>query len=337
MVRIPSSTTASEPRGPGAHSGYGDSVEIAYRIGVDGGGSGTRARLLRASGELLGEGQSGPSNLAQGIEQAWRHVQEAIARAQDAALVTAHAGLAAHAAPSAPATSPTPLQPPLLPSNTALGLGLAGANNPLLHAQFLQANPGYRLIALHSDAYATLLGAHGARAGAIIAVGTGSVGLARWADGHTRTVGGWGFPSGDDGSGALLGLQAMNHSQQVQDGIEPGGPLAQAVLQATGGNAQAMLQWCCEAGQTRFASLAPLVFAHAAHDPAAAALLAQAQACIERMAAALDPEHSLPLALLGSIGRLLAPGLSTALQSRLVAPLGDAMDGALQLCTTPTP
>lgn len=284
-----------------------------YRIGVDGGGSGTRARLVQADGLLLGEGHSGASNLAQGIDQAWRHVLEAIQQAQQSA---AMAGL-----------------PPPTPANTALGLGLAGANNAQLHQQFVQRNPGYQLLRLQSDAFTTLLGAHGGAPGAILAVGTGSVGLARFADGSLRSVGGWGFPSGDDGSGALLGLRAMNRTQRALDGMHAGGALTQAVLRATGGTRAAMLEWCCAAGQTRFASLAPLVFDCAAQDPAATALLAEAVQCLERMALALDPQQTLPLALLGGIGRRLLPYLPAALQARLVPPQGDAMDGALRLLT----
>lgn len=290
-----------------------------YRAGIDGGGSGTRARLVDAAGRLLGEGQSGASGLAQGIAQAWRHVEEAMQRAmQQAAASAALAGL------------PLPT-----PANTGLALGLAGANNALLHTLFLQANPGYQDLRLQSDAHTTLLGAHGGGPGAVIAVGTGSVGLARLADGRVRSVGGWGFPSGDDGSGALLGLRAMNWTQQVLDGMQPGGALADAVFKACGGNRAALLEWCCAAGQNRFASLAPLVFDCAGRDPAADALLADAVQCVQRMALALDPGQALPLALLGGVGRRLLPRLDAALQARLVPPQGDAMDGALLLFTLP--
>ena len=288
-----------------------EAMQPRYRIGIDGGGSGTRARLVAADGRTLGEGHSGASGLSQGIAQAWHHIGQAVQQAVQAS------GLSGSNAPT--------------PANTGLGLGLAGANNRLLHAQCMQANPGYQELRLASDGHTTLLGAHGGAAGAVIAVGTGSVGLARLADGQIRSVGGWGFPSGDDGSGALLGLRAMNWTQQVQDGIRANGPMAQAVLQATGGQRTAMLEWCCAAGQNRFASLAPLVFDCAGHDPAAAALLMEAVQCVERMALALDPTQALPLALMGGIGRLLTSRLPPDLQMRLVPPLGDAMDGALLL------
>lgn len=285
---------------------------IAYRVGVDGGGTGTRVRLVRADGRLLGEGHGGPSGLTQGIEQAWTHIRLAILAAIQASDL---AGLELPA-----------------PANTALGLGLAGANSPLLHRQFVHANPGYRAVHLESDAYTSLLGAHGGRPGAMLAIGTGSVGLARHADGRRVGVGGWGFPSGDDGSGAVLGLRALNLAQRVLDGILPAGPLADAVIAATGSTPQAVLEWSCSAGQQRFATLAPLVLDCAGHDPQAAALVAYAVQTMEDMARALDPARALPLAVLGSLGQRLAPLLSAQTQQHLVPAQGNAIDGALTLC-----
>ncbi len=285
---------------------------VAYHVGVDGGGTGTRVRMVHADGRFLGEGHSGPSGLTQGIEQAWTHIRLAIVSAIQSSDLKG-------------------LEPPM-PGNTALGLGLAGANNPQLHQQFLRANPGYRTVQLESDAYTSLLGAHGGQPGAMLAIGTGSVGLARHADGRRVGVGGWGFPSGDDGSGAVLGLRALNLAQRVLDGMLPASPLADAVIAATGGTPQAVLEWSCSAGQQRFAALAPLVFDSAECDPQAAALVDYAVQTMEDMARTLDPGLALPLAILGSLGKRLAPRLSAETRQRVVTAQGDAMDGALTLC-----
>jgi len=45
---------------------------VRYLVGVDGGGTGTRVRLSERSGRIMGHGESGPSALGQGVEQAWR-------------------------------------------------------------------------------------------------------------------------------------------------------------------------------------------------------------------------------------------------------------------------
>jgi glucosamine kinase len=285
---------------------------ISYHIGVDGGGTGTRVRLAHADGRLLGEGQSGPSSLAQGIVQAWTQIRLAI----DAAI---------HASSLKGLELPEP-------GNTSLGLGLAGANVSVLHQQFVQTNPGYQKLQLETDAYTSLVGAHAGQPGAMLAIGTGSVGLALHTDGRRIGVGGWGFPSGDDGSGAVLGLRALNLAQRVLDGMVPACPLADAVIAATGSSPQAVLDWSCSAGQQRFATLAPLVFECADRDPRAAALLDYAVHTMEDMARALDPGQVLPLVFLGSLGKRLATQMSASIQQRMVSPQGDAMDGALALC-----
>src|SRR5690349_9180913 len=65
--------------------GEGDALTVDYLIGVDGGGSGTRALVQRAGGEAVGVGTAGPSALQQGVPQAWDHVLLAIRRGFEAA------------------------------------------------------------------------------------------------------------------------------------------------------------------------------------------------------------------------------------------------------------
>ena len=183
-----------------------EQADIRYALGVDGGGTGTRVRVWTSAGTLVGHGESGPSALAQGVDQAWRHIGQAVERA------FASAGLALPA-----------------PSHCVLGLGLAGAVAPHLAAAFFRAAPEYALIVLETDSRTALMGAHAGRPGAIIAVGTGAVGEALHADGRRVAVSGWGFPVGDEGSGAWLGLRAMQIAHRALDGRAPAGTLAQAV------------------------------------------------------------------------------------------------------------
>ncbi len=289
---------------------------IGFFIGVDGGGSGTRARIWAApDGRLLGSGAAGPSSLSQGLAQARANVAAAIA----AAMAAAGSGTAIDALAC------------------AVGMGLAGAHDAALRSAFLRDAPAFGALALDTDGHAALLGAHGGRPGVVVAAGTGSVGEVLRADGSRRVAGGWGFPSGDEGSGAWMGLRAMALAQQSLDGRGSTGPLARAVLQHTGGAGDAadagdaVRAWLGSAGQQRYAELAPLVFAHEAADPAAAALVAQAVQALQALADALDPAAALPLAVVGSIGTRLAPRLPAAMQARRVAPAGDAVDGALLL------
>ena len=281
---------------------------IEFLLGVDGGGTATRVLLARRDGGVIGRGAAGPSALARGISSAWAEIGRAIA------LAFADAGL-----DSAP------------PERCALGAGLSGANHRPWNLAFVQANPGFARLELETDAFTMLLGAHAGRHGAIVASGTGSVGEAWHADGRRASVGGWGFPIGDEGSGAWLGFHAMQHAQHAMDGRTSPGPLAHAVWARCGTERDAVLGWCAQANQFEYAQLAPLVFDAEAADPAAAALLAGASDALASMAHALDPAGLLPLAVSGSVGQRLAPRLPTELRMRLVEVADGADAGALNL------
>ncbi|MEK8047572.1 MAG: ATPase [Burkholderiales bacterium PBB6] len=284
---------------------------MRFIIGVDGGGTGTRARLCNLQGQVLGFGEAGPSGLSQGLEQAWRHVLQAVRAA------LAQAGLA-----------DVPF------SDCALGAGLAGAHEAGLKATFLArqpTQPAFARLVVDTDGFTALLGAHGGQAGMVLVAGTGSVAEACWPDGHRHTVGGWGFGVGDEGSGAWLGLQAVRHVHHVLDGQTASGPLDRAVLAATGRDTDGMRSWCAQAGQRAYATLAPLVFDHEATDPHAAALINIAVVSLTELARALDPAGELPIVCAGSIAQRLQPRLPPFLQHRCVPSQGDATDGALHL------
>ncbi len=280
-----------------------------YLIGVDGGGTGTRLRLCDAQGVLLAQGEAGPSALGQGVEQAWRHIQQALAQA------AAQAGLAR-----------------LDLAQCAIGLGLSGVSVQAQAEGFLVTQPGYGLLALDNDGFTTVLGAHGGAPGAVVAAGTGTIGEALRPDGARVVASGWGWINGDEGSGAWLGLRAMRHAQQAMDGRAQPGPLARALWQRAGADREALLGWCAAAGQQGFAGLAPLVFEQAeAGEAVAGALVTEAIAELERLADALDPEGVLPLALSGSVAQRLGPRFSGRLRARCVAPQGDSAAGGVLL------
>lgn len=283
-----------------------DAPTPSFLIGLDGGGTGTRARLYDAAGRPLGDGEAGASALGQGVEQAWRHIGAAV----DAAF--AAAGLA-----------------PAARRDCALGLGLSGAENPGWVADFHAADPGWWCAVLDSDGAAAVLGAHGGGPGALLAIGTGSIGVARLVDGSRRMVGGWGWQLGDEAGGAWFGQQAVRLAQRAMDGRAPAGALVQAVWQRCGATRADLLDWCAAAGQAGYAGLSPLVFNHAGDDPDAAALIEQAVQDARAIVRALDPAGELALAITGSIGRQLAGRIVAGLPQTLVEPAGDACDGAL--------
>lgn len=286
-------------------------ASVRFLLGVDGGGTGTRVRLSDLNGRILGQGEAGPSALGQGAEQAWANILLAARQAQ----VQAGGDL-------------------LDWSHYAIGLGLSGASVPAQVEAFLALQPGFALLALDGDGFTTVLGAHGGQPGAVVAAGTGTVGEVLRRDGSRACISGWGWICGDEGSGAWLGLKAIRHAHQAQDGRVPVGPLARALFAVVGSEREPILAWCAQAGQHAYASLARLVFDHAEGeniDPVAVGFVQEAVAELERLALALDPAAELPLALCGSIALRLAPNFSGTIAGRCVSPQGDSADGALHL------
>lgn len=282
-----------------------------FLIGIDGGGSGTRVVLGDAHGRELAQAASGPSGLGLGIERAWESILAGCRQAFEQAGV----------APDW--------------SRCVLGCGLAGANNRDWLAAFRSQAPQLHGLAVENDSYTTLLGAHGGAHGVVVALGTGSV-AAAFDDAGFRMVSGYGYPSGDEASGAWLGVRAIPHAQQALDGRVPVDEFARALLAHIGAqDRDSLVIWLCEANQTAYASLAPVVVAHRQH-PFAARLLGEAGVEIGKMIAALDTSATLPVALCGGLGVPLREFVPPAYQARLCAPLADSAHGGLQLAKRQT-
>lgn len=279
-----------------------------YVIGVDGGGTGTRVLVADRSGREVARACAGPSGLMHGSKAAWAAILAAI----DAAFLE------------------TGIKTPDL-SQCVIACGLAGVHNKVWAQEFCDANPGFAGLVLETDAFTTLLGAHQGQAGAIIALGTGSVGEVMQLDGSRREVGGWGFPSSDEASGAWMGLRAINHLQHVLDGRAQDNAFAQALLSHCGSHRDAVFNWLAGANQTRFAQLAPIVIEYAARQPQAGEILLAAGCEVEKMANALDPSTTMPIALCGGLAEAIWAYLPEALLPRVIRPRGDSVQGALIL------
>jgi len=290
---------------------------IDYLLGVDGGGTKTLVRLARPDRRVLAQAAGPGSALRNGAVAAWESISATIGQA------FANAGLAL---------------PPA--DRLAVGIGIAGDNVAQWAADFRAAAPHYGTLEITSDGVTTLLGAHEGRPGAVIAVGTGTIGIALDTEGNQHVVDGWGFPTGDDGSGAWMGMRAVHHAQQALDGRAARGPLTDAVLalcreetaaDTVRDDRDALLDWLSQADQAAFARVARPVVAHAGRDGAARNILQAAAAEITLMAEALDPSRRLPLALSGGLAQALQPYLDARLRLRIVPTRADAADGALLL------
>lgn len=281
--------------------------ERSLFLGVDGGGTRCRARLADAAGRILGDGAAGPANIRLAMEESFRAVREATSRC------LAEAGLS----PDAPIIA---------------CLALAGASEPVEAAAARRyGDPRFRQMLITTDAHAACVGAHRGRDGGVIIVGTGSIGWAI-AGGRQYRIGGWGFPVSDEGSGAWLGCEAVRRTLWAHDGRAAWTPLLRAISGDFGSDPHAVVRWMGSAKPRDFATLAPLVAEHAAgSDAAARELMRLAAGHIDALAARLAAHGAERLALAGGLAESIGPWLSRETRERLVAPAGDALDGALQL------
>jgi glucosamine kinase len=285
-----------------------------FLLGVDGGGTRCRARLALPSGTVLGEGEAGPANLRLGFIETFAAVLDA-----------AGGCLAAAGLPSAAF------------GRTIACLALAGASEPAEREAALRHKLPFCNTIITSDADAACVGAHDGANGAVIIVGTGSIGWGL-ASGTRYRVGGWGLPLSDEGSGAWLGQAALRQVLRAHDGRTAWTPLLAEIFEQFGRNPHAIVRWTAAAKPADYGRFAPAVMAHAKDgDGEAAALARRAAGHIDALAARLTDLGFTRISLAGGLARAIEPYLRAATRRHLVAPAGDALAGAIRIAAAATP
>lgn len=281
---------------------------MTYYLGIDAGGSNCRARLIDASGTVIGHGRSGTANARIGMEALYETLLDTVDQA------VAEAGLDAAQR-----------------STIHAGMGIAGITRPGVREALAELDFGVASVNYSTDALIANLGAHAGQDGAILIIGTGSAAQVRL-DGHDFTIGGYGFPISDEGSGAALGLSAMRHALRALDGRTRKTPLSAAVTERFGHDTAQAIAWMDQATPRDYGTFAPLVMDYAeADDTIARSIVEHAAGHIERFIETIFERGATRCTLVGG----LAPRMSEWLRSRTVKklsePLGDSLDGALRL------
>jgi N-acetylglucosamine kinase-like BadF-type ATPase len=274
-------------------------------LGIDGGGSKTRALVADRELRLLGVGAAGSSNM------------------QVVGLAAATAAIAAAAAEALAAAGRAGAHP------AAACLALAGAGRPAERAQLLawaEAHWRGRPVAVVTDVEPVLAAGTPAGWGVALIAGTGSVCLGRAPDGRLVKVGGWGYLLGDEGSGYDLALRALRLATRTADGRADAHALLAATLAHLGLDAPDALVRRIYGGNTAPAAIAalarPAVALAEAGDPHAQALLAEGARQLALMAATAARRLGLEAAPLALAGGLL--GASPALRELVAGQLGAA-------------
>ena len=284
-----------------------------FFIGVDLGGSGTRAALADDTGEVLAIGRAPTGLFGDNAASARR----ALAHALEQALAPMRQLVGGQLCAVCAGTR---------------GLSIPGRRDLLL-LELKERLPGTE-VRVTNDAFIALWGGLAGREGVAVVAGSGSIALAR--DGHGREgrAGGWGYILGDEGSGYWLGQQALLIYLRGLEGRSSHGPLWQAIAHAVGvTRVTDVIAWFYgrQNQVERVAALAPLVSEAAeANDPAAIDILARAGRSLAEQAAAAARQvwpTALPVPLrVSRAGGVWAAG--HALEDAFVTTLADAAPGA---------
>jgi N-acetylglucosamine kinase-like BadF-type ATPase len=282
----------------------------ALYVGVDGGGTHSRAVVVDAAGRV----------------RARRSAGEALVRGDDpGAVVAALSRLVLASLRDAGGTLPA----------TALCCALAGAGRTPERdrvARDLASTGIAHRVRVITDAEAALHDAFGTGPGILLIAGTGSIAWARAADGRVARVGGWGDRLGDEGSAFAIALAGLRAVARAHDGRARETLLATAALRHTGAPApEDLIRWAAAASKAEIAAFAPAVIARAdTGDETAAAIITHAVAQLALHVATarkrLAPWTTPPR--LATAGALIAPPRGPLLERlrAALAELGESVE-----------
>ena len=223
---------------PGRSRPRAGQTGAGFYIGVDGGGTRSRALVGDREGRELGAADGGP-----GL------IDPASPRATTNEVVS----VAGEALQRAGVTPPA----------RALWAGLAGAGNESARVAVekgLRDSGVAHLVVVGSDVEAAHADAFGTGPGVLLVAGTGSAVRAVDPRGEVVTVGGWGALLGDEGGGYGIGLDGIRAVLRSADGREPETDLTDALLSGTGAEGpRALADWAVGASKGEIAALSVAV------------------------------------------------------------------------------
>jgi glucosamine kinase len=229
---------------------------VSFVVGVDGGGTRTRAVITDQNGMELARAEA-PGAVV--TADAPGDAVEAVSEAVRAAAERAGVGL--------------PVD--------GMWAGLAGAGLNDVRAAVareLQAAQLATRVVVGTDVEAAFQDALGSGPGILLISGTGSIAWARHPTAGVIRVGGWGEGLGDEGSGYAIGMGALRAVAQAEDGRGPATALRDELLEHLSlKEPEGLVAWIAGASKGDVAALVPLVSRVAAGgDPGAAGILAAA-------------------------------------------------------------
>ncbi|HYE30625.1 MAG TPA: N-acetylmuramic acid 6-phosphate etherase [Methylomirabilota bacterium] len=208
---------------------------MRVHLGIDGGGTSTKAICVDEHGTVLAETTVGPANAR---------------LASDAELAERFASIAAS-----------------MPQPSAICAGLAGVRSDADQARVAAIAkriwPDTPLRVTHDLEIALAGAVQTAQTKVLILSGTGSCCYARNSAGQSAKAGGWGHLLGDRGSGYDLSLQCLRHLIYGYDLEHTWPEVGSRVLQHLAlNNPEDLIDWASAAAKAEIAEVAPVFFAH---------------------------------------------------------------------------
>ncbi|GHB65463.1 hypothetical protein GCM10008107_13100 [Psychrosphaera saromensis] len=313
-------------------------MSVQFIIGIDGGGTKTHGRIKEINTGTFFEVNGGASSLSNDFALAAKTISNLLNQ-----LMGKFVG---HAQ--------------CKPEHVSVVIGVAGggvvsqADRLALELPFSFAN-----LEICNDAKTSLFGANNGEPVTVVALGTGSVGARLDAENREHYYGGWGFPVGDDGGGAKLGLSAVqsllheldSHDVKKSHGednaedhaaanseanFEPGLPQSSSaltiqLLEMIGPKPSDLPEWLANATPAKYAALCPLIFALEPKCKLAKKLIKLHVQHCEQLILTSRKNSKTPVVLLGGLSGVTFPFLSESVTEFCQLALGTSLDGACLL------
>ncbi len=277
-----------------------------FLLGIDGGGTCCRAQLVSFDDEVLGNGQAGPANPSRDPERTRKSILAATELAfSDAGLGRRDFG------------------------DAIAGIGLAGVNVPAAYEAISGWQHPYHSMHLTTDMQIACYGSHGNSDGAVIISGTGCSGYSS-IDGIQRIHSAFGFPFGDKGGAAWIGLSALRETFLAYDKLGPATALEEDLSTFFDATGIGIVEKLASAQPYEYGRLSPLVFAAANNgDEVSMAIVSDSADHISGLARMIWGLHPTRLSLVGGLGQTIEPWLAADVREILSPALHTPLDGAI--------
>ena len=276
-------------------------------VGIDGGGSKCRSIIVDEHNHILGTGVSGPANPMNDYETAISSIVESVELALDDAK----------------------LDRSLMPDLIA-GAGLAGVNFSAGRDKMLAWSHPFAEFYLTTDLHTACIGAHKGSDGAVMIVGTGSIGISVEGDDHF-ILGGHGFLQGDMGSGAWFGLQAVRLALSSADQLSPTTKMLDILLEKFSiSHHLGIMEVMANKPARNFAQLARVVFQAAEEgDEVALQVIQEGAGYLSRLGLRLLDQSPQRFSMVGGLAPIVLPFMDERVQEAVKPTLEEPEVGAV--------